>query len=190
MKRSLARAVVDCLRLSDQPHDFDRLRKFSLRQWRQAAGWLDHSGLTLYFLDRLQANGAAAVLPQELLSRFEQSLADNRLRVDDLARESGRINDTFNQAGVEYAVIKGLSLWPDFCPDPYLRAQVDLDYLIGPGSIEPAHSAIQQLGYEPKVCFERSLPVRAPSAKTPLPFGQSIQGSNHAHGGVAFSDLG
>ena len=63
-----------------------------------------------------------------MLARFEQNLADNSCRVDHLLYETGCINEKLDQAGVQYVVIKGFSLWPEFCSNPYLRTQCDLDY--------------------------------------------------------------
>jgi hypothetical protein len=104
-----------------------------------------------------------------VLARFEQNLADNRCRVDHLLYETGCINEKLEQAGVEYAVIKGFSLWPEFCSNPYLRTQSDLDYLVARQSLRSAQNVLLGFGYERRYSptvqefvFERPL-QRVPS---------------------------
>ncbi len=138
MNRKLAKAIIDCLQLSGASYDFGRMARFSLRDWERTVGWLDRAGLTLYLLERLRGCGATEVLPPRVFDRFEQNLTDNRCRVDHLLSETGCINEKFDQAGVEYVVIKGFSLWPEFCGDPYLRTQCDLDYLVARQSLRSA----------------------------------------------------
>jgi hypothetical protein len=169
MNRNLAEAIVDSLQLSGKSYDFERLARFSSRDWEQTVGWLDYAGLTLYLLERLKDCGAGEVLPPQVLARFEQNLADNRCRVDHLLSETGCINERLNQAGVQYVVIKGLSLWPEFCSNPYLRTQCDLDYLVARQSLRSAENVLLEFGYERRgrsdlqqFAFERPL-RRVPS---------------------------
>jgi hypothetical protein len=73
---------------------------------------------------------ATELLPPPVLARFEQSLANNRRRVDYLAAEFRSLNEGFTRAGLNYAAIKGFSLVPTYCPDAVLLAPSDLDYLV------------------------------------------------------------
>ncbi|MFZ0816442.1 MAG: nucleotidyltransferase family protein [Candidatus Sulfotelmatobacter sp.] len=165
----MAGAIVDSLQLSGAPYDFGQWARFSPRHWEQTLGWLDRAGLTLYLLERLRACGATEVLPPGVLARFEQNLADNRCRVDHLLYEASCINQKLDQAGVQYVVIKGFSLWPEFCSNPYLRTQCDLDYMVATHSLHSAQNALLELGYERRgrsdlqeLAFERPL-QRVPS---------------------------
>jgi hypothetical protein len=148
MNRKLAEAIVGGLQLSGASYDFGRMARFSQRDWERTVGWIDRAGLTLYLVERLRACGATEVLPPRVLARFEQNLADNRCRVDHLLYETGCINEKLDRAGVQYVVIKGFSLWPEFCSNPYLRTQSDLDYLVARHSLRSAQNVLLELGYE------------------------------------------
>jgi hypothetical protein len=168
VNRDLAETIVSSLQLSGISYDFAQLARFSSRDWDQTLGWLDHSGLTLYLLKRLEEGGATQILPSQVLARFEGNLADNKCRVQQLLSETGCINEKFDQAGVRYVVVKGLSLWPEFCSDPYLRTQCDIDYMVSRQSISTAKNVLAQSGYEAKrysdVQFEYERPLeRVPS---------------------------
>jgi hypothetical protein len=169
MNRKLAETIVDSLQLSGASYDFGRLACFSPRHWEQTLGWIDRAGLALYLVERLRACGATEVLPPRVLARFERNLTDNRSRVDYLLYETGRINEKLDQAGVQYAVIKGFSLWPEFCSNPFLRTQCDLDYLVARQSLHSAQNVLLEFGYERRgrpdlqeFAFERPL-QRVPS---------------------------
>jgi hypothetical protein len=169
MNRKLARAIIDSLQLSGASCDVGQLARFSPLDWERTTGWVDRAGLTLHLLERLRACGATEVLPPRVLARFERNLADNRCRVDHLLRETGCINEKLDQAGVQYVVIKGFSLWPEFCSNPYLRTQCDLDYMVARRSLRSAQNVLLEFGYERRgrsdlqeFAFERPL-RRVPS---------------------------
>ena len=168
VNRDLAQAILGSLQLCGTTYDFHQLARFSSRDWDRTMGWIDRAGLTLYLTERLKACGATEVLPPRVLARFEQNLADNRRRVDHLLYETGCINEKLDRAGVQYVVIKGFSLWPEFCSDPYLRTQCDLDYLVVRKSLRCAQNALLEFGYEARrhsdVQFEYERPLqRVPS---------------------------
>jgi hypothetical protein len=168
VNRALAEAVVSCLRVSGQDRDFHALSRFSTRDWRRTYHWLDNAGLTLYLLQRLKHLDTLRVLPAEVLARLERNLTDNRTRVDQLIVETGRLSARFEREGVRHAVIKGLSLAPEFCPDPYLRSQCDVDFLVDRQSLAPAQRVLEECGYgatnssEVQFSYERPL-QRVPS---------------------------
>jgi hypothetical protein len=169
INRKLTEAIIGCLQLSGAPYDFGQMARFSPLDWERTRGWIDRAGLALYLTERLRACGATEVLPPRVLARFEQNLADNRCRVDHLLYETGCINEKLDQASVQYVVIKGFSLWPEFCSNPYLRTQCDLDYLVDRQSLRSAQNALLELGYEVRhssavheFAFERPL-QRVPS---------------------------
>jgi hypothetical protein len=168
VNRRLVEAIVGSLQLSGAPYDLGQLARFSTRDWERCLGWLDHSGLTLYLLQRLKDGGATELLPAQVLARFEQNLSDNKSRVRNVLAETRSINERFDSAGVQYVVVKGLSLWPEFCSDPCLRTQTDIDYLIARPSLSNARNVLEQAGYEARgsshVQFEYELPLqRVPS---------------------------
>jgi Uncharacterised nucleotidyltransferase len=123
------------------------IEKFSRREWKHALRWLDDAGLAFYFLQRLKDSHASDVVPPVVLSRLERNFASNQSRVDDMSHRFDAVNKRFNDAGVHYAVIKGFSLVPQFCPYAPLRHQADLDYLVDEQSLPDACRGLIDAGY-------------------------------------------
>jgi hypothetical protein len=188
VNRDLAEAIIGSLQLSGISYDFTQLTRFSSRDWDQTQRWLDHSGLTLYLLKRLGDGGATQVLPSQVLARFEENLADNKCRVQQLLSETGCINEKFNQAGVQYAVVKGLSLWPEFCSDPYLRTQCDIDYMVSRQSLSAAKNVLAESGYEAKrysdVQFEYERPLQRVPSQYDSPYKLQTTPTMELHVGI------
>src|SRR5580698_7778257 len=61
----------------------------------------------------IEMHGHSRLLPPPVVARFERKFADNRRRVDQLADQFDSLNQRFNRAGVNYAVIKGFALVPE-----------------------------------------------------------------------------
>jgi len=125
-----------------------RLGEFSLRDWQKAMFWLDVSGLALYFLGRLGCLGLGECLPLSILSRLRQNLTDNRLRTNALFQEAKSVSQALRQRNVPFALLKGITLWPDSVPDIELRRQTDLDLLIRESDLVATHEALYDFGYE------------------------------------------
>ncbi len=109
--------------------------------------WLDWSGLALPFFAQLQRHNATAQLSKEWRRALSERLARNVARTQDVLEEARRLNAAFCSFGVSAATIKGLSLSPDFCDDPYLRHQVDFDFLVAPKIVRAAADALRSCGY-------------------------------------------
>lgn len=151
MNRALAREIVNSLRVSGLPEGtFERLGALTGREWEKARLWLVESGLALYFCQRVKGSEAEAVVPADLLVRLARNLGDNQRRVAAMAEEFGSLNRCFERAGIEYAVLKGFALVPDYCPDACLRTQFDYDYLVRPESLKQAELALRMAGYRRK----------------------------------------
>lgn len=110
--------------------------------------WLDQSGLSLYLLARLRESDALSSIPTSLRTALEDRLLKNRKRVDVMFAEVDRVNRAFCAAGVEYTLLKGFSLVPDFCSDPALRHHIDIDMLIRPEHIDSATETALDCGYQ------------------------------------------
>ncbi len=148
MKRVLAQEIVGCLRVSGSPDaNVARLRTFTRADWELALPWLDSSGLALYFWHHQKEIGADSVLPPEIKSRLARNLKDNHARVAQMAEECGLLNRFFEDAGVDYALLKGFAMIPDYCPGASLRTQYDYDYLVRPRSLRRADQALRAAGY-------------------------------------------
>jgi hypothetical protein len=109
--------------------------------------WLDWSGLALPFFARLQRHNSAGQLSKEWRHALSGRLARNVERTQDVLEEAQRLNAAFCSFGVSAVTIKGFSLSPDFCDDPYLRHQVDFDFLVTPKSVRAAADALRFCDY-------------------------------------------
>ena len=167
MKRELAQAVVSSLRLSGDPCDVQKLRRFKLGDWQRTLQWLDDSGLALYLLRHLYRTGDTEVVPPEILARLEASRMENELRWEYLAERFAGLNESFQRAGVPFAVIKGLSLVPEYCPDAVLRAPSDFDYLVDRQSLTLARRVLEEAGYRLQKSSEIELKFCKPSPRMP-----------------------
>src|SRR5581483_835806 len=138
--------VVKALAEDPRPH-LEELRQARDSDLERLLLWLDESGLALYFLRRVEQErelaSLSAKLQEGLLSRQEL----NRGRVAEMLREFARVNDALSSAGVRYAVLKGFSLVPDFCPDPDIRHHNDIDVVVHPESLPKAVSVVSASGY-------------------------------------------
>ncbi len=61
--------------------------------------------------------------------------------------ESIAIQQEFQEVGLRYANLKGLSLWPSSVPRPELRSQFDLDFLVAEQSAPEAKRLLERRGY-------------------------------------------
>jgi hypothetical protein len=120
---------------------------FSRGDWERAQEWLDHSGVALWFWDRLKVLGARDALPPEIGGRLDRVLTDHSFRVASMAEEFDSINRLWESAGVEYAVLKGFALIPEYAPDARLRIAYDYDYLLRAEQMERAAQVLSNAEY-------------------------------------------
>jgi hypothetical protein len=144
------------------PEECERLRHLSQTQWRSLLHWLDTSGLALYLFDRLYHLECLEWLPQPVLARLEENLLDNTKRSNALFADCVMIQQQFKQAGVSYAVLKGISLWPSAVPAPELRSQLDLDFLVAEKDILQAQQILEDNGYRLHAVSGRSWEFKTP----------------------------
>ena len=151
-RRTPAQQIVDFLSFSsDAKQNIEGLRNFRQRDWKRVLRWLDDSGLALYFLQKLKSTIATDTVPTWVISCLEQRFTANGQRVGEMAYRFDALNRKFNDAGVRYVVLKGLSLIPDYCPDAHLRHQGDFDYLVDDESLPMAQMVVVEAGYSPKL---------------------------------------
>jgi hypothetical protein len=129
------------------PEECLRLQSLSQRQWRHLLRWLDISGLALYFLYRILELQRGYLLPAPVFDRLEQNLKDNSERTRSMIAETVAIQSGFQAANLRYAILKGLSLWPNSTPSANLRSQFDIDFLVAPENIHAAQNILVQRGY-------------------------------------------
>lgn len=151
MRRTPAESVVEFLSFSgDVRYCASQFKKFSHRRWERVLQWMDDHGLAFYFLQRLKDTQTTNAIPDWVRSRLEQDWDCNRSRVQELSRRFDTINHQFHDAGIPFAVLKGFSLVPQFCPDASLRHQGDLDYLVDDQSLTAAQRILIEAGYSSK----------------------------------------
>jgi hypothetical protein len=148
MNRRLAETIIRYLSFSEEIGESrDLLSRFSWPQWEQTFRWLENANLAFYLLQKLRDTHDEEKLPPAALSRLEQNYSKNQLRLDEMASTFAEVNERFHRFGVNYAVVKGFSLVPTFCPDSSLRQQSDLDYLVDEPSLPVAQRALGDLGF-------------------------------------------
>jgi len=151
VRRTPGQEIVDFLSLSAASgDDLAGLRNFRQRDWKHGLRWMDDAGLAFYFLRKLKDENAQDAVPIWVRNRLEQSFADNQQRVGEMSHRFDSLNRKFNDAGVRYVVLKGLSLVPEYCPDANLRHQGDFDYLVDGRSLSTAQRIVVNAGYKPK----------------------------------------
>src|SRR5688572_8600309 len=151
MNRTLHHVILHQMSVTnDKPHPPMLRASFSKREWDRVLTWLDLSGLAIYFLQRIKNSGAFYTLPEHVRTELERRSADNRERTAGIQREFTVLVKSLEQVHVKYAVLKGVSLLPDYCPDLELRTQYDHDVLVDEASFTAAGEALQNKGYRRK----------------------------------------
>lgn len=117
------------------------------KEWERFLQWLDASGLALYFLDRITQIGQRDALPATVVNRLQRNQEENCQRTRGLIEESIRLQQDFQSAGLSYAVMKGVSLFPMSVPRPELRHQFDLDFLMAEKDAHAARIVLERHGY-------------------------------------------
>ena len=109
--------------------------------------WLDESGMALYFLAELESTNHCDAIPGRMLRELIHRREKNGMRMEEMFRELTRVSAALSACGVQYALIKGFSLAPEFCPNIALRHQCDVDILVSPADAGSARDAVVPCGY-------------------------------------------
>ena len=147
MPSRLPQHIVGFMRRGETGGNPAHLDHFGLAEWQRALPWLDSSGLALHFLHKLETLDAESVLPCSVRARLQRNFADNAQRNAALAEEMRAIHAHFEARTVNFAVLKGYSLIPEYCSMPALRHQCDLDYLVAQDHLSSATHGLRALGY-------------------------------------------
>jgi hypothetical protein len=142
----------------------ERLAAVSYHDWVKTYYWLDAHDMALYFLNQIQSLGIEDAIPAGVLARLRQNSVDNRMRTASMLAEFCSLNQAFLAAGLRYANIKGFSLAPESCPDPWLRCQLDFDFLIDGRQVELAKEVVSTTGYRLTTMLHNALEFMAGSS--------------------------
>lgn len=123
------------------------LPRHSSPAWGSLITWLDTSGLALPFFAHLQNTGQLEQLPAAVQQRLAKNLKDNTARMNAMADQVSILHRAFTTRNVEYALLKGLSLWPHSVPRLELRSQLDVDFLVSPATLPEAQAALAEQGF-------------------------------------------
>lgn len=160
MNKALAQCIVDSLRPFGNPEGgIARLRRLTQNDWGPALDWLHRSGLALLFWQKLEESQSTSVVPSEVRVRLARNLADNQVRVGEMAAEFDMINRRLEDASAPFAVLKGFALIPEYFPDAALRSSTDYDYLLPRSALRQADQALRATGYVPRAEPKKSYSI-------------------------------
>lgn len=126
------------------------LRFLTDKQWDWLLRFSDLAHLTLPL-----ARASSVKLPEWVRVRLDSNLCDNRDRFRRIKATYQEADMCMRQAGIDYLLVKGFTLAPDFVDYPWLRQQSDLDfYIFDSRLLEPAQKALMSIGYRPNATVD------------------------------------
>ena len=145
--RPLANAITASFHQTTQPPQLE-FAHFTAAQWRRTWFWIDASGLALYFLRNSENANIISSLDPETVRQLRSKYQMNRERSAALFAEFCALNDAFTRANIIFANLKGFTLSPHSCPDPTLRLQLDLDFLLRTADLVICKQILENRGYK------------------------------------------
>lgn len=103
--------------------------------------------MALYLLGVVRQVGDESSIPGTVLAGLEERQKHNAIRCRALLREAGTLCGWFRDAGIPFAVLKGITLSPDSVPDCASRLQTDLDFMVRRKDLKIACHFASRLGY-------------------------------------------
>src|SRR5207247_1572611 len=134
-ERRIIGALVASLRF-DRP-DTKALQALDDLEWRSLLEYTDRMHVTLALASRHRD-----VVPEWVRERLDRNIADNAACLERDRKAYLEIASAFERAGIEVAILKGLS------HDAPLRPQGDLDLFCTPETAARAQEIVIGLGYE------------------------------------------
>jgi hypothetical protein len=170
LNRELANQIVSFLQISDTcyPQGIS-LASLDRQAWEDTLRWLDLSGLTLVFWNRLKTSQAHGHVLPEVREQLDHNLASNRMRLAAMQQEFDLINRCLDTAGIQYAALKGFALIPEYCPDPTMRSGYDYDYLVRPSALPSVQEALRKAGFALKKKYEHRVVYSKPDLLAHMP---------------------
>jgi putative nucleotidyltransferase-like protein len=147
MNYALANTIVDLIAARDDAPCGAELARFGLGDWQRSMFWLDASGLALLFEERIRRQQLSGFIPASIQARLRRAADHNQQRTQAMLAEFARLVAALEEARIQFAVLKGFSLVPDYCSNPALRLQVDFDFLLRPEQMDNVAAVMQRLKY-------------------------------------------
>lgn len=135
-------ALMDALQL--QGATTGALPELTDSEWNALLTFSDIAHLTLS-LAQVERTG----FPSWVVQRLEQNLADNAARFERVKTTYKEAAAAFEQAQVEFVLLKGFTQTPEYVYNPRHRTQSDLDLYVPEPMIERAQAALELIGYQP-----------------------------------------
>lgn len=137
-----AKTVFDALHFA-HPR-LNGLSVLSDAEWRQLIDFCHQMQLAIPFATRCHDH-----LPLWVANVFDRDMANNAERWKRIKLAYLESSDAFEAAGLEFVTLKGFTHAPGFVPDPRLRVQYDLDFLLPREQALAAFEVARGIGYEP-----------------------------------------
>lgn len=163
---ALKEAIVASFSLNPDPARM-RLAGFEESDWLSVLGWLDVSGMAIYFYRRTSEIGADRILPRDVEAGLAQRLSKNRVRAKALLDEARVLGAWFETGNIPYAHLKGVTLTPHSVQESALRSQSDLDFMVSERFADLAVHYVHRLGYSLQVKTGNTLQFRAGAPSPP-----------------------
>jgi hypothetical protein len=119
---------------------------------RRLLAYTDRSGLTLHVWRALRGAGLASQTP--FCQDYEERVRKNCVRLERRRGEIAELLALFHAAGLRVAVLKGVTLEPDFVSDACDRVQYDLDFYLSEEHARSAYELLVAWGHEPLTAAE------------------------------------
>lgn len=158
MESVVPQHVMDLFASLNIERQNDSLLHIADHHWERLLRFADLAHVTLPLARRVDVK-----LPSWVRERLDINLRDNELRFGQVKNTFVEADKCLREAEVEYVVIKGFTLAPDYVEAPWLRQQSDLDLYCGPDGIEAAQEALVAIGYEPEKYLDYSEADHSPT---------------------------
>lgn len=135
-------AALELLRF--QTPTSDRLTFLADAERRRFLEWCDARQLTLMLFQV-----CSSPLPAWVIGPTLQKSERYELRFKRIKKELFEVVRAFDEAGLEFVMLKGLSHAPALTPDARSRAQGDIDFWLIGSSVFKARDVLRKLGYVP-----------------------------------------
>lgn len=163
LTKRFAKAVVATFRGGPTQAMRERLAAFNSEDWSHSYSWLDESGLEFYLINRLRAHRMLGAVPLDARHSMEENFANNKVRTAKMFEEFVRINEALQNVQLSYCNVKGFALAPVSSPDPTLRRQLSLDFIMSTRDSRVCLEVLGELGYEPHTFHEQFCELHAQS---------------------------